>query len=391
MEEIKQSMNMVNLEQKSSTCNYKLIIPIEVEKKIRFTCQEVWNTEWSGILFFTYKGSFETNDLTITCKDIYVMDIGSTVYTTFNMNADVVAYMTENPELLDCQIGLLHSHHSMETTFSGVDINTLKIEGKDRNNFVSLIVNNKGTYTAAITRNVKSKQIEKTVSYEFFGEGEKQNTEKYTDNTDNVEWFYLKIEKEGESYCFKDIKERLEEVKKNKSLKAQESTHKNTCNPILTNTLNPVNKKEENKVVQPTLFADMDGYPFYDRYNELYGQESFNKDTIKSLVLQLLTGSIIISNTSKIDIAKWVKSMPTVYEKRFGKDKDGMDNFKMWAESYIEYLTWNTTDKDLKELGFDETDICSICAHDMIEELDKLPKNDYIRYYIKELQKYIML
>ena len=108
MEEIKQSVNMVNLEQKSSTYNYKLIIPVEVEKKIRFTCQEVWNTEWSGILFFTYQGSFETNDLTIICKDIYVMDIGSTGYTTFSMNADVVAYMTENPELLDCQIGLIH-------------------------------------------------------------------------------------------------------------------------------------------------------------------------------------------------------------------------------------------------------------------------------------------
>ena len=108
MEEVKQPTKVISLVQKSGTYNYKLIIPAEVERKIRFTCQKVWSTEWSGTLFFTHEGSFENNDLVIRCVDIYIMDIGTQAYTEFDMNPDVIAYMTEHSELLDCQLGLIH-------------------------------------------------------------------------------------------------------------------------------------------------------------------------------------------------------------------------------------------------------------------------------------------
>lgn len=405
MEEVKQPTKVISLVQKSGTYNYKLIIPAEVERKIRFTCQKVWNTEWSGTLFFTHEGSFENNDLVIRCVDIYIMDIGTQAYTEFDMNPDVISYMCENPELLDCQMGLIHSHNNMSTFFSGTDTATLKEEGRDRNNFVSLIVNNAGTYTAAITRRVKSKQVKESVSYEFFGDGEKQDTKEYVSDADEIEWFYLKIEKEGENYSFPDMAARLEEIKQakaekaEKAKKAQTPTYQGDYKPVIANSYGtkagPANlvKKEANKpkVVQPTLFDDADDLPFEEGYDIPYGQVSFDKVALKSLVLQLITGSIIISNDSKIDISKWAKSMPTLYEKRFGKGKVGMNNFKIWAETYAEYLTWYITDEELEELGFDNTEICAICAHDMIEELTKLPENDYIKGYIDALQKYLIL
>lgn len=405
MEEVKQPTKVISLVQKSGTYNYKLIIPAEVERKIRFTCQKVWNTEWSGTLFFTYEGSFENNDLVIRCVDIYIMDIGTQAYTEFDMNPDVISYMCENPELLDCQMGLIHSHNNMSTFFSETDTATLKEEGRDRNNFVSLIVNNAGTYTAAITRRVKSKQVKESVSYEFFGDGEKQDTKEYVSDADEIEWFYLKIEKEGENYSFPDMAARLEEIKQakaekaEKAKKAQTPTYQGDYKPVIANSYGtkagPANlvKKEANKpkVVQPTLFDDADDLPFEEGYDIPYGQVSFDKVTLKSLVLQLITGSIIISNDSKIDITKWAKSMPTLYEKRFGKGKVGMNNFKIWTETYAEYLTWYITDEKLEELGFDNTEICAICAHDMIEELTKLPENDYIKGYIDALQKYLIL
>lgn len=405
MEEVKQPTKVISLVQKSGTYNYKLIIPAEVERKIRFTCQKVWNTEWSGTLFFTHEGSFENNDLVIRCVDIYIMDIGTQAYTEFDMNPDVISYMCENPELLDCQMGLIHSHNNMSTFFSGTDTATLKEEGRDRNNFVSLIVNNAGTYTAAITRRVKSKQVKESVSYEFFGDGEKQDTKEYVSDADEIEWFYLKIEKGGENYSFPDMAARLEEIKQakaekaEKAKKAQTPTYQGDYKPVIANSYGtkagPANlvKKEANKpkVVQPTLFDDADDLPFEEGYDIPYGQVSFDKVALKSLVLQLITGSIIISNDSKIDISKWAKSMPTLYEKRFGKGKVGMNNFKIWAETYAEYLTWYITDEKLEELGFDDTEICAICAHDMIEELTKLPENDYIKGYIDALQKYLIL
>ena len=405
MEEVKQPTKVISLVQKSGTYNYKLIIPAEVERKIRFACQKVWSTEWSGTLFFTHEGSFENNDLVIRCADIYIMDIGTQAYTEFDMNPDVIAYMCENPELLDCQMGLIHSHNNMSTFFSGTDTATLREEGIDRNNFVSLIVNNAGTYTAAITRRVKSKQVKESVSYEFFGDGEKHDTKEYVSSADEIEWFYLKIEKEGENYSFPDMAARLEEIKQakaeraEKAKKAQTPVYQGGYKPVIANSYgtkagqaNLVKKEADKpKVVQPTLFDNADDLPFEEGYDIPYGHVSFDKVTLKSLVLQLITGSIIISNDSKIDITKWAKSMPALYEKRFGKGKVGMDNFKIWAETCTEYLTWYITDEKLEELGFDETEICAICAHDMIEELTKLPENDYIKGYIDALQKYLVL
>ena len=394
MEEAKQPTKIISLVQKSGTYNYKLIIPAEVERKIRFACQKVWSTEWSGTLFFTHEGSFENNDLVIRCVDIYIMDIGTQAYTEFDMNPDVIAYMTEHFELLDCQLGLIHSHCTFSTFFSGTDTATLKEEGRDRNNFVSLIVNNAGTYTAAITRRIKSKQVKESVSYEFFGDGEKQDTKEYVSDADEIEWFYLKIEKEGESYSFPDMAARLEEIKQAKTeraKKAQISAYSGNSYGIKTGPANLVRKETDKpKVVQPTLFDDMDDLSFDDDYSIPYGQVTFDKATLKSLVLQLITGSIILSNDSKIDIFKWAKSMSALYEKRFGKGEEGMENFKMWADTYTDYLTWYVTDEKLEELGFDETEICAICAHDMIEELTKLPENDYIKGYIDALQKYLI-
>lgn len=402
MEEVKQPTKVISLVQKSGTYNYKLIIPAEVERKIRFACQKVWSTEWSGTLFFTHEGSFENNDLVIRCVDIYIMDIGTQAYTEFDMNPDVIAYMTEHSELLDCQLGLIHSHAGMQTFFSGTDTATLKEEGRDRNNFVSLIVNNAGSYTAAITRRIKSKQVKESVSYEFFGDGEKHDTKEYVSDADEIEWFYLKIEKEGENYSFPDMAARLEEIKQAKeerAKKTQTPVYQGGYKPVIANSygtkVGPANlvKKGTNKheVVQPTLFDNVDDLPFDDNYSLPYGQVTFDRATLKSLVLQLITGSIIISNDSKIDITKWAKSMPALYEKRFGKGEEGMKNFKMWADTYAEYLTWYVTDEKLEELGYDEIEICAICAHDMIEELTKLPENDYIKGYIDALQKYLIL
>ena len=280
------------------------------------------------------------------------------------------------------------------TFFSGTDTATLKEEGRDRNNFVSLIVNNAGSYTAAITRRIKSKQVMESVSYEFFGDGEKQDTKKYVSDADEIEWFYLKIEKEGESYSFPDMAARLEEIKQAKAEKAKKvqiPSYSGNSYGIKTGPANLVRKEADKpKVVQPTLFDDVDDLPFDDDYSLPYGQVTFDKATLKSLVLQLITGSIILSNDSKIDIFKWAKSMSALYEKRFGKGEEGMENFKMWADTYTDYLTWYVTDEKLEGLGFDETEICAICAHDMIEELTKLPENDYIKGYIDALQKYLI-
>lgn len=401
MEGKQQPIQSTKLVQKLGTYNYKLVIPAEVERKIRFACQRVWNTEWSGTLFFTHEGSFENNDLVIRCVDIYIMDIGTQAYTEFDMNPDVIAYMCENPKLLDCQMGLIHSHNNMSTFFSGTDTATLREEGRDRNNFVSLIVNNAGNYTAAITRRVKSKSVKESVSYEFFGDGEKHDTKEYVSEENEIEWFYLNIEKEGDAFSFQDMNARFEEIKKRKAEKAKEAemARKQTSwvtsyrpttiiNGAKAGSANIIPNKKT--VVQTSLFDGIDGWDS-DDLDIPYGTAKFDKNTIRQLTLQLVTGSIIIPNDSKIDIKKWAASMPAMYQKRFGKGEEGMRLFELWADTYTEFLTWYATDSKLEAQGMDDTEMCAICAHDMIEELTKLPENEYIKGYIDALQKYLVL
>lgn len=95
-----------------------MIVPAKVEEKIRYLIRKFPNTEWSGVLFYSHAGGFETNDLVITCEDLYPMDLGTTGFTEFKMTEDVVSYMGENIELFDCQMGLIHSHHTMGKSFA---------------------------------------------------------------------------------------------------------------------------------------------------------------------------------------------------------------------------------------------------------------------------------
>lgn len=85
-----------------------MLITESVEQKIRYVCSQINNIEWSGILFYTPKGSFEDNTLEIVCNDIFIMDVGNSTYTEFDMNPEVISYMAEHPELLDNQVGLIH-------------------------------------------------------------------------------------------------------------------------------------------------------------------------------------------------------------------------------------------------------------------------------------------
>lgn len=94
--------------QKKESPTYKLIVPENVEEKIRYLLRKYPSTEWSGVLFITHEGTFEDNNLVITCKDIYPMDLGNAVFTEFQMNEDVASYMAENIELFDCDMALVH-------------------------------------------------------------------------------------------------------------------------------------------------------------------------------------------------------------------------------------------------------------------------------------------
>ena len=95
--------------------SFDLVIPDDVERKIRHLCSIVHNIEWSGILFYTTEGSFEEDDFKATCLDIFVMDVGDGGYTKFPDTSEIAHYRAWHPELLAENVheGLIHSHHNM--------------------------------------------------------------------------------------------------------------------------------------------------------------------------------------------------------------------------------------------------------------------------------------
>lgn len=356
---------------------FKLIIPNDVQNKIQYICMNIPDTEWSGILFYTYTGNFKDKSLILTCKDIYLMDVGNAVYTEFEMSPEVISYMSNNIELVDCQIGLIHSHGHIETFFSGTDINTLKVEGKDRNHFLSLIVNNKGTYTAAITRKYKINNI----CYCTFNNEEVR--EETHDNTEFIEYFDLKIEVENtfDNNIINRINEINERKRKDETIKA---SHKYS-NQIYT--LSPqINYKDwYSDTTNEYEFTDNLEFESIVRYDSIKIRER----VINHLVLQLLTGSVIVPMDSKIDINKWswLSKMESLFDDRFGKDDSDLVSFNEWAEGFVDYLCYNTENASEEEVDSDYK--ASAIAYWIVKKLNKLNKNKYIESYIDILNKYI--
>lgn len=366
---------------------YKLIITPELEEKIRFLCARFPNNEYSGVLFYDYTGRFEDNSLVLTAKDFCLMDYGSATYTEFNKSAEICNYMIEH-DLLECQQGLMHSHDQMSTFFSGTDLGTLQEEGSDMNNFLSLIVNNAGQYTAAITRKVKHiPHVTEVLEYEFFGEETINigNDEYDAIESYEIEYFFLNIEKPTVNIGYTDLFNRIEEISKDKT-KITNISREPRTNLIVDSTLKatPLYKEtnipfsKANTVVQAGV--DTDESIDYNKYK-------FNETDLNNIVKQLLIGSPIF--TPK-DLNEWVQKMPTVFSKRFGEGQKGLANYRAFIGYFVEFLVTEAFDDNLAEEGYLEDSQMAICAYGVLQKLHTFKTNSFIEVIEDEVERFII-
>lgn len=366
----------LKLRENSTSC--KLVIPRDVEEKIRHLCSIINDVEWSGVLFYRPEGNLDDGSFIATCVDIFVMDIGNSTFTSYTESPDIIGYQVAHRELLDegVQEALIHSHNNMSAFFSGTDNNTLIQEGTERNHFLSLIVNNAGSYVARITRKVtQTSEVEATTkyvessSYNTFNNVEvslKDKEERVEDTKEEkteqwIEYFNLTIEKSEADDKFDELNKRLREIK---TAKARPSFHDYAkTTPI--NTKKPAEKKEKKWWEEP--FYEDDYYPSYKGHSA-YDYKGYNyygdvptwdwKDTpatlnttteddrklAHNLLIQLVTSSVLI-NSEKIDLEKWVAQMDAVYEKRF----DTEEEIETWLENFLDVLL--SMDYDVSEEG----------------------------------------
>ena len=397
---------------------FKIVIPAEVEKKIRFLCKNIWDVEWSGVLFYKVEGAFEDKSLTIRCVDLFQMDIGTSAYTEFNVSPDMATYMVDHPELLEEGIyqGLIHSHNNMATFFSGTDTATLSAEGNDMAHFVSLIVNNAGKYTAGITRKYKCIQtVSEKYTYPTWNGEVREGVDTFDIEEEKLEWFNLDIVFENATDDFEtEMMERIKEIKEAKkkvvtpmygynSYKKDTTPTKEVVTPMYgynsykfpmdedkyygekRGWYDPQKDKQDKQ-----LPAKQGELPFEQPEEENveipYGVVTVDPDIVQSIVRQLVTSSIIISNESAVDVKKWANSMESLYRRRFESVKE----FEYFASNYVDYLINNTYDGEVMAvINNDDSVMAALLAYDVREELKKLPKNPWLSVYIKLMDDYI--
>lgn len=366
---------------------YKLIITPELEEKIRFLCARFPNNEYSGVLFYDYTGRFEDNSLVLTAKDFCLMDYGSATYTEFNKSAEICNYMIEH-DLLECQQGLMHSHDQMSTFFSVTDLGTLQEEGSDMNNFLSLIVNNAGQYTAAITRKVKHiPHVTEVLEYEFFGEETINigNDEYDAIESYEIEYFFLNIEKPTVNIGYIDLFNRIEEISKDKT-KITNISREPRANLIVDSTLKATPLYKETNIpfskANTAVQAGVDTDESID-----YNKYKFNETDLNNIVKQLLIGSPIF--TPK-DLNEWVQKMPTVFSKRFGEGQKGLANYRAFIGYFVEFLVTEAFDDNLAEEGYLEDSQMAICAYGVLQKLHTFKTNSFIEVIEDEVERFII-
>lgn len=372
-----QEKELPQLVKKSST--YRMIVPKDVEEKIRYLIRKFPHTEWSGVLFYTYEGTFEDNNLVITCKDLLPMDVGNSTFTSFKMSEDVASYMAQNIELFECCTGIVHSHHSMAAFFSGTDTNTLRSEGNDTSCFVSLIVNTAGDYCAAVTRKVK-KHMKVTIqyldsSYDFFGEGKKglssEDAKENTVDKEYIEYYMLDVEREVTSNPLEYLDERINSIESKKKEAEKSKTIKfNDTLPLHSEWDGWYPKESTEQKTKKNVFP--------------ISQESRPADykkAVKDCVAKML--SCDLSNSSEFfsgDI--WVKDhMEENYAEWFQEESSFIDWTDYIVGYCIDYL--HSLTKDNKEI------LTMDIVMDLIEKLDTYTSNDYIESYKAALENYL--
>lgn len=382
---------------------YKLIVPENVEEKIRYLIRKYPHTEWSGVLFIKYTGTFENKDLTVICQDIFPMDLGTSGWTEFKMNEDVTAYMAENIELFDCELALVHSHHTLGAFFSGQDKLMLQQEGDDTNCFVSLIVDTKGEYKAAITRKIKqtSEITIKSIgnSYEFFGEGSvelpMENTEetKKTITKEYIEYYMLDVERHVVDNPLSYLDDRFEEIVSKKPVKAPMTILGNDFDEdkgYFSSLLDKaVNKKP--KASQLELFDRESTYakakvPVEDddiKEECYYPNIVLVENAVRCLLYCMLCPdeSLSIECSSEELRNRFIEIFNAKYELA------NAPAFQEWKDFIIDYIFNNFVNADSEVYDY-QAIYCGV-ADALVERLSAYKDNPFIKEYLDSIETYM--
>lgn len=178
-----------------------------LKNKIDYLHSKVGAKEWSGELITREKGCI--NDLDaweITAEDMFLADIGTAGGTEYEVGrgpfkgSDIIELYEKFPELEEGKLKLhhIHTHHSMNSFFSGTDWENLETRSLVSNYFLMLIVNFAGNFIAKVAFKAKRDGIKKTKL-------------SFANNIDGLKPITLGSEKDEEILVIMDCKVEVDE------------------------------------------------------------------------------------------------------------------------------------------------------------------------------------
>jgi len=276
------------------------------------------------------------------------------------------------------------SHNNMSTFFSGTDTSTLQEEGSYKNNFVSLIVNNAGSYTAAITRHVFSEVTNNTTyTYEMFGDGVKTGQEEGTEKKECIEYFMMEVHKP--ELPENKLDTRIDEVLEKKR----------AASVKYTGTYYPYNSVYNDRTSYDTAYGDAAFYqgkqdtdkrykpieiPWKEQeFSSLSNTADINKRSLNITMARLFTGSVTC-NVDKVDIDSWISNYDKVYDRMFSSIID----YSEWLAPYLEYLMYH-----IPNVSTDVIDdvVTAVYANEIIKKIGE-PKGRFSKELVDQLQFY---
>lgn len=202
----------------------KLIVTDKLKRQIDYFHSKIGSTEWSGILLYKVtKGSLSNPDnLVISAECMYLMDIGTSAYTEYDFNSDVVDMYERIPEAMNTlKIGQIHTHHNMNAFFSATDTGELKDNASNHNYYLSLIVNMAGPYKAKIGFIT---EIEETIKYKYKNDKGNRVSNKKTNTIETLCTIDLDVEVADVIEVDDLSRDRYQEI-----IKKKEEERRNKC------------------------------------------------------------------------------------------------------------------------------------------------------------------
>lgn len=209
---------------KHNEYQYRVRIEPLLEEKIRYLCNKYYDKEWSGAIFTKKEGDI------IIAKDLYLMDIGNSTYTEWECDLNLSNYHAKN--WFNEDINIIHSHNVMNTNFSSTDYATLEELGSKSISFLSLIVNNKGNYSAYYTIRTEVKRKVEAEYKQVGNDGTQIVTEKYDEKEIIVNAYpcIVKCSKNSKKEWEKDIDERIKQINISKKFSKKTIAEENNIN-----------------------------------------------------------------------------------------------------------------------------------------------------------------